>query len=354
MQLVEASSPMQLVEPAPPASPTAQDKLLLPLPVPKLPKRHRPSPPPYHRVLKATGGQRLRVRLTAAGEAVCPLTMGPAAEDELDFLPGVTYLPGMDHIRLMTLPCQHAFGAMSLLYHFARHNMLCPCCRRGVSGRISATSIPAHVRGPVVQRVAAAARQDQQEQTAADAEAARLLGRPGDAVPAQLLIQGDGVQVAIVLLDLVQEAWASPQDLLAGLVLRVLVHTAEDASPPHLSFDYRLLTDEDTEGRWPLPPNHLIRFEMPLTEHRRFAAHLAETDAQLVSFIVHAPCVSGRTLMLARTEPIPVRLPAGVQHDVHLRTSRFTLHPRPGSDALSHVVWAAEAQTFEPLMVWYT
>jgi hypothetical protein len=30
------------------------------------------------------------------------------------------------------------------------------------------------------------------------------------------------------------------------------------------------------------------------------------------------------------------------------------MHPRHGSDALSHIVWEAEARTFDPLMTWYT
>ena len=58
--------------------------------------------------------------------------------------------------------------------------------------------------------------------------------------------------------------------------------------------------------------------------------------------------------MLAQSDPLPVRLPEGVPHEVHLGTSRFCMHPRHGSDALSHIVWEAEARTFDPLMTWYT
>ena len=319
-------------------------------------KRHRPAAPPYHRVLKAVGGQRLRVRLAAATDAdMCPLTMGPASEDELDFLPGATYLPSLPHIRLMTLPCQHSFGAMSLLYHFAMHNMLCPCCRRGVGGRIAASSIPAHVRAPLMQRVEAAARLERQEQAEADASTAQLLGREGGEVVAQLLVRAGGtLQVGVILINLVEDAWATPQELLAGVALSVLVHTGDDAGPPHLCLEYRLVTSEDLDSRWPPPTDRPIRFEMPLAEQHRLVAQLADTGARRISLIAHAPCVSGRNIMLAQSDPLPVRLPEGVPHEVHLGTSRFCMHPRHGSDALSHIVWEAEARTFDPLMTWYT
>ena len=309
-------------------------------------KRFRPAPPPYHRVLRAVGGQKMRVRLTPAAETdVCPLSMGPAAEDELDFLPGVAYLPGLPHIRLMTLPCRHSFGAMSLLYHFARQNMLCPCCRQGVGARIHPSSIPPHFRATLLRRVESAELLELRQQMASDAAAARELDR------------AQGAAVA-VFIDPEEIAWASGLDLLQAtptVDMSVFAHLAEDDSPPHVSFQFQLVSRSDRAAA-NNAPGGLVDFEMPLAEHRRLASQLEEMAVTRISLVVHARSAANRVVQLARTDPVPVRSPGGATdapRALDTGTSTLFLHPLQGSDALSHVTWVAQAQTFDSLMEHY-
>ena len=166
---------------------------------------------------------------------------------------------------------------------------------------------------------------------------------------AQLIIKpGNALQVGLIDTNIVNPPVPPWQDMLAGVSLRVFVHEAEDDPPADLCFDYRLTT---TEPDTVLP---LIHFEMPEAEQHRLVAQLAEIDAQLISLLVHAPCVSGSDLLLAWSDPIPVRPPNGEPYEVRLTTSHFSVHPKRDSDALSHITWVAEACTFEPLKRWYT
>jgi hypothetical protein len=87
----------------------------------------------FDQILYGQNGCKIVVRLEApAPGEECPLTLSPIAEDSLEFLqPTTAYLTAFPAYKKMTLPCGHGFGALSILYHFARRNMLCPCCRRG-------------------------------------------------------------------------------------------------------------------------------------------------------------------------------------------------------------------------------
>ena len=166
---------------------------------------------------------------------------------------------------------------------------------------------------------------------------------------AQLIIKpGNALQVGFIDTNIADPPVPPWQDMLAGVSLRVFVHEAEDDPPADLCFDYRLTT---TEPDTVLP---LIHFEMPEAEQDSLVAQLAEIDAQLISLMVHAPCVSGSDLLLEWSDPIPVRPPNGEPYEVRLTTSHFCIHPKRDSDALSHIAWIAEASTFEPLKQWYT
>jgi hypothetical protein len=104
--------------------------------------------------LKSLNGKSLAVVLSPADpDDECPLSLGPICEDNLDFLNGSTFIPNLPQFKRMTLPCGHSFGAMNVMYHFARQNMLCPCCRAGVNDSMQVDSIPAHFRNEMAQCV---------------------------------------------------------------------------------------------------------------------------------------------------------------------------------------------------------
>jgi hypothetical protein len=59
----------------------------------------------------------------------CPLTLESIAESNLPCLPGVSFLRERPLHTKLTLPCNHSFSAISLVYSFCKNSMTCPCCR---------------------------------------------------------------------------------------------------------------------------------------------------------------------------------------------------------------------------------
>ena len=136
-------------------------------------------------VRSETGQKRVRLELSEPqpGEECC-IAMEPIAEHRVEWLPaGPERQPGAmqgwDALTKGTLPCGHGFHALALLYHFAKNEMTCPCCRQG-HGReqMAAQSIPAHVRGAMEERLAGVLLQEREEQVESDAQTVmRLLER---------------------------------------------------------------------------------------------------------------------------------------------------------------------------------
>jgi hypothetical protein len=64
---------------------------------------------------------------------VCQINMEPVADCALDFMPATfTFFPTQPHLNMATIQCcGHTFHAASLVYHFLRNTMACPCCRAG-------------------------------------------------------------------------------------------------------------------------------------------------------------------------------------------------------------------------------
>ncbi len=109
---------------------------------------------PHNVLLRAVNGLSLSVALSIAdADEECPLTLGPINEDNLEFLDGVSFIPELPTFKRLTLPCGHSFGAMSLVYYFARKHMLCPCCRAGFDESIHMESIPVHFRDEIMRNV---------------------------------------------------------------------------------------------------------------------------------------------------------------------------------------------------------
>jgi len=175
MQVPHVSTDAPIVEstqppcPAPATLPPAPPALK-----PSYTKRFRPAGPPFFEILYGQNGKKIRVRLEVPKEnEECPLTLGPIVEDSLEFLTeNARWYPAFPDVKKMQLPCGHSFGALNILYHFARRNMLCPCCRSGVNSQLSIPCIPLNLRNILSAKVKAEIDKDEEEQIAADAAVA--------------------------------------------------------------------------------------------------------------------------------------------------------------------------------------
>lgn len=137
---------------------------------PKPKKRSRCLGPPFHDQLYAQSGKKIEVKIEVpSADEECPLTFSPMAEDTLEFLqPSTTYITAFPDAKKMVLPCGHSFGALNILYHFARRNMLCPCCRAGINARLSSFCVPSSFRKIFMSKVQQELRKETEEQAESD------------------------------------------------------------------------------------------------------------------------------------------------------------------------------------------
>lgn len=123
-------------------------------------------------------GVRLELSEPEPGEECC-IAMEPMLEHRVEWL-GVEPQPGpllsQPALRKATLPCGHGFHALALLYHFAKNEMVCPCCRQG-SARVqmARVSIPPHLRAAMEARLDKVQLSEREEQVASDAQAVAAL-----------------------------------------------------------------------------------------------------------------------------------------------------------------------------------
>jgi hypothetical protein len=253
----------------------------------------------------AFSGEGIRVALSkpADGET-CPLTLSPIAEDGLEFLPGVSFFPMLPDVRRMTLPCGHAFGAMSLVYHFARQSMACPFCRAGPRARICADSIPHHFRVQMIREVNTQHLRDIEEQTAADAAVARELEMGGAAEDSDADSDEEGVGVVVIDFERVY--------------VSVYYH-AEDSAIPTLGMQFRLELDQNP----PEGPNAPFTFHMPFPDRRLLALQFSDFPPRQISLVAHTRSATNHPIELGRTPPFasnsqviaePRLIPAGGSH----------------------------------------
>ena len=149
----------------------------LPPPKNKRGKRYRPFRPPFHELLYGMNGKKIRIRLEVPDpEEECPLTLDPIKDDALPFLSqDARWFTAFPEVTKATLACGHGFGALNLLYHFARRNMLCPCCRAGINDRLSLHCYPQHLRLRLNAKVRAELDTDEQEHVREDRVAATAI-----------------------------------------------------------------------------------------------------------------------------------------------------------------------------------
>jgi len=299
------------------------------------PKRRRRYRPPLlnnrmHSVLRATGGQAMRVVLCIPeDEEQCPLTLSPISEDHLDFLPGVRFVIPLPEYTKLALPCGHGFGAMNILYHFARRDMRCPCCRYGFKDKLDVDCIPRHFRQRFTSRIQEAEREDRDELAASDEQVARALS------------------VAVAPLPSISEVIGA-----LPLTLSVYLHSAAAPDGPVTSLELNLMSSAspDAESEFDLVrphPNAMPRgttsFFLPIQGQRILNEQLRDGSVTSISLVVHTrsffPEVS--VSELARAGPFPVR---ECQYDVTMVISAtngtyFDVSTRHDPFHLQCLVW---------------
>lgn len=160
-----------------PAPPAPEPAAAAPSQKGKRGKRFRPFGPPFHELLYGMNGKKIRIRLEVPDpEEECPLTLDPIKDDALSFLsPDAKWFTAFPDVTKATLACGHGFGALNLLYHFARRNMLCPCCRAGINDRLSLHCYPQHLRMRLNAKVRTELDVDEQEHVQEDRAAATAI-----------------------------------------------------------------------------------------------------------------------------------------------------------------------------------
>ena len=346
-------SPIML-DAADPPIPVPAEATLLPATPPTAPaaaippKRRRRYRPPMHinkmyTVLRGNGGQGMRVTLGIPDdEEQCPLTISPISEDELDFLPGVRFVLPLPEYTRMTLSCGHAFGAMSLLYHFARRDMRCPCCRHGFKDKLDVDCAPRHFRARFAARIRQAEREDRDELNASDEQVARALN------------------AAVPLPSIAEVLGATP------LSLSVYLHSSAAPDGPVTSMEFNLVStaSPDAESEFDLvrphpnamPRGTAVSFFLPIQGQRVLNEQLRDGSVTSISLVVHTrqffPEVN--VSELARVGPFPVRecaydvtrvFPAG-------NGTYFDVSTRHNPFHLQCLVWRSSPRVpFDPMRV---
>jgi hypothetical protein len=192
----------------------------------------------YALVVRSDTGQKL-VRLELSepqpGEECC-IVMEPIAEHRVEWLPDPGgpqpgAIQGREALTKATLPCGHGFHALALLYHFAKNEMTCPCCRQG-HGReqMAWSSIPAHVRPPMEARLARVLMEEREEQVESDAQAvARLLEREVNVMHFDFMPPQPDRQVLILF------AYTAMDSLVPPLVQEIGLSVTGDEEALHFS-----------------------------------------------------------------------------------------------------------------------
>jgi hypothetical protein len=249
------------------------------LPSRKKRKCHYQKTPPFHAILKGEGGKSIHISLDEpATDEECPLTIAPMADDELEFLPGITFFITQPRVRKLQLPCGHAFGAMNLIYYFARSGMRCPCCRAGLKCKLNPETVPMHFRSRFVARIDECTRTDSDEQIRADELLARTLSNFED--PLGIIETFAGFSISVINMS-------------------VYIYDTETSQVPLRSLEFRL-----TSGPGALPIEYYLSSEDRLSFRQGV---LENHSVNYISLVAHLRTTTNRLIELGRTSIIPVR-----------------------------------------------
>lgn len=290
-------------------------------------RRYRPPGPPFHERLYGQNGRCLRVRIEVPAEAEeCPLTLGRIAEDAVDFLqPTTTYFTAFPAARKLVLPCGHGFGALNLLYHFARRSMTCPCCRAGLQARLSLMSVPAHFRQMFSFKVSREDRADDQEQQEEDFQVA-------------MDMQDESAVNTLYVMEFVY--------VHRSVCMEIRYHcSSTDISTLAIRFPLTVCPDQSfiTTG--------VVHFSLPLGPVRMFVEEQIRDPAIrhiALSVFVESNDGAADDVEVARTEPIPLDRGANRwDRSVPLSTgSTFKIDMTEGCTRIVQWDWLAPLELF--------
>ena len=209
---------------------------------------------------------------------------------------------GQPHLTKATLPCGHGFHALTLLYHFAKNEMTCPCCRQGQARQQMAwASIPAHLRGAMEARLERVLLEEREAQVASDTlVVSRMLENELQINLGGVMIQGN--RQALVLF-----AYPEMNSLIPPLVQELPLTMAQTPSGM-LEFSTLGSSVRELNRNLRMLPVSLRAFEVVAVTRSQGVMLLARSERFERGGVV--PCVGGRVGMA-----IQVRMGAdGFEH----------------------------------------
>jgi hypothetical protein len=236
-------------------------------------------------------------------EEECCIAMEPILEHRVEWMPleGVEPQPGpllsQPSLRKATLPCGHGFHALALLYHFAKNEMVCPCCRQGMPGKqVAPRSLPPHLRAPIECRLETVLRSERAEQVESDAEAvARLLEQEVPDYP--LVDHDDSVENGHPLLALNRQvlilfAYPGMNSLVPPLVQEIPLSSSHSRGT--LVFSSSGSSVRDLNRNLRLMPVSVRAFELVVATRTRYHGVLSIARSQRFEHGQgYVPCVEG-------------------------------------------------------------
>lgn len=285
-------------------------------------KRTRTLGPPFHVILYGHNGRKMDVTLESAAEGEeCPLTLGPIAEDTLDFLqPTTTWFANFPEVKKAVLPCGHSFGALNILYHFARRNMRCPCCRAGMDTRLTFRCIPPLFRNLMEAKIIRELREDTDELVENDHRVASNLQESSSSSLVYILDTRfvDLIMSGSLSLDICFSSYNEQRPPLATLSVPLLAHVNHD------EMNYCVCT---------LPRGSISDF---------ISYQLRDPSVCGVDFTVIVDTASSDGVRVASTNS-PIRLDRQVNREVHVINaeggSTFTVEFHEGHSRIFNFEW---------------
>jgi hypothetical protein len=236
------------------------------------------------------------------GEECC-IAMDLMATHRVEWMGEQTVVVGQPHLTKATLPCGHGFHALTLLYHFAKNEMTCPCCRHGFARQPMAwASLPPHLKPGMEARLERVLREEREAQVASDTQAvSRLLeSELQTSNGATFMIQGN--RQALVLF-----AYPGMDSLIPPLV-QELPLTMTQTSDGMLEFATLGSSVRELNRNLRMLPVPLRAFEVVAVTRSHGMMLLARSERFERGGTV--PCVGGRVGMAIR-----VRMgPEGFEH----------------------------------------
>lgn len=271
------------------------------------------------------------VKLSEPGaEEECPLTLQPMKQDELSFLPNVTYSEKCTHLKKMTLPCKHSFGAMTLVYHFASNKVQCPLCREGYDARLDTRSIPVHFRRQILEKIRESNKVQAEEEVRVNEEAARVLFnqlvRSIDAYTDRIYCT-----ICVMMGDDISEIVDFKMVLFARMISTADVSAGGANDGQHQDNLY---------------------FSLNPSDRRIMMSFFREMDIQSFFVRIHYKTIGGMMLEISHSQPIQTRFEERV-NDIACSYGQISSTPfrRAGDSNFCSLTWAVESRTFAELVM---